>query len=123
MRSHESREMYLENILILSKKQPTVHAVDISTHMGYTKPSISRAMALLKKDGHIEIDGLGHITLTPSGRAIAEKIYERHTILSEMLMLLGVDRETADGDACRIEHAISDTTFNAIKRHMDKYVR
>jgi len=121
MRSYESREMYLENILILTKTQPDLHAIDIAMHMGYTKPSISRAMSRLKQEGLINIDELDHISLTESGRAIAEKIYERHTILSAMLEMLGVDKATADEDACRMEHAMSDVTFEAIKRHMAQY--
>lgn len=121
MRSYESREMYLENILILTKTQPDLHAIDIAMHMGYTKPSISRAMSRLKQEGLINIDELDHISLTESGRAIAEKIYERHTILSATLEMLGVDKATADEDACRMEHAMSDVTFEAIKRHMAQY--
>ena len=121
MRSYESREMYLENILILTKTQPDLHAIDIAMHMGYTKPSISRAMSRLTQAGLINIDELDHISLTESGRSIAEKIYERHTILSAMLEMLGVDKATADEDACRMEHAMSDATFEAIKRHMAQY--
>ena len=121
MRSYESREMYLENILILTKTQPDLHAIDIAMHMGYTKPSISRAMSRLKQEGLINIDGMDHISLTESGRTIAEKIYERHTVLSAMLEMLGVDKATATEDACRMEHAMSDATFEAIKRHLDQY--
>ena len=114
----ESGEMYLETILILSRKMGFVRSVDISEHMGYSKPSVSRAVGLLKAGEYIIIDDDGHITLTESGREIAEKILSRHTILTEMLVKLGVDREIASADACKMEHVISDETFLAIKNHM-----
>ena len=120
MRLQESGEMYLETILTLSKNQPTVRSIDISEEMGYSKPSVSRAVGLLKTGGYIEVDKDGYITLTPSGLEIAEKIYERHTILTRMLVGLGVDRETAVADACKMEHAISDVSMEAIKRHLEQ---
>lgn len=113
-----SGEMYLETILLLSSGGGQVRAVDISDRMGYSKPSVSRAMGLLKKEGCILVDRDGHITLTESGRAIAETIYERHTILTRLLVELGVPEELASEDACRMEHAISDASFQAIKRRM-----
>ena len=117
----ESGEMYLETIYILSKEKASVRSVDISEYMGYTKPSVSRAVGLLKKDGLIAMDEKGGLVLTDSGLKIAETIYERHTVLSRLFMNLGVDEETATDDACRIEHYISEKTFNAIKEHMRKY--
>ena len=120
MAIHSSGEMYLETIRILEEKLDGVHALDISRRMGYSKPSVSRALTRLTLDGYVKIDENDHVTLTPSGREIAEKIYERHTILTSMLMMLGVDEETASKDACAIEHDISDKSFEAIKRHMKK---
>lgn len=120
MHLKESGEMYLETILILSRKSGSVRSVDISEYMGYSKPSVSRAMGLLKTDGYISVDGGGHITLTDSGKEIAEKIYERHTVLSDALKMLGVTEPTATADACKIEHDISDESFEAIKRHLRK---
>ena len=114
----ESGEMYLETILILSRQSGSVRSIDISEHMGYSKPSVSRAVGLLKNDGFITVDKNGHITLTDKGLAVAEKILSRHTLLTDMLMKLGVDRQTASADACRIEHVISDETFRAIKQHL-----
>ena len=119
MRLQESGEMYLETILTLSREQTHVRSIDISESMGYSKPSVSRAVGLLKTGGYIEVDKDGFITLTDSGREIAEKIFERHTILTRMLVGLGVDRETAAADACKMEHAISDTSLEAIKRHLE----
>ena len=114
----ESGEMYLESILQLHQKQGHVRSVDISEYMGYSKPSVSRAVGLLKNGGYIEVDPNGYITLTDTGLATAQKIYERHTVLSQMLINLGVNPETAAEDACRLEHAISDESFEAIKRHI-----
>ena len=116
MALQESGEMYLETIYILLKENPTVRAIDVGEHMGFSKPSVSRAMGLLRDSGYITTDGSGYISLTDSGRQIAEKIYERHTLLTEMFVSLGVARETAAEDACKIEHVISDETFEAIKR-------
>ena len=118
MHLQESGEMYLETILILSRRNQFVRSIDISEHMGFSKPSVSRAVGILKTGGYISVDGGGHITLTESGREIAEKIYERHTVLSEMLKKIGVSAETAAADACKIEHVISSGTFDAIKRHI-----
>ena len=117
MSIHESGEMYLESIHVLLQKNGSVRSIDISEHMGYSKPSVSRAVGLLKKGGYIVVDENGFITLTESGENVAMKIYERHTVLSRMLMALGVDPETAAEDACRLEHAISDKSFEAIKNH------
>ena len=116
---HESGEMYLETIHVLLKKNGAVRSVDVSEHMGYSKPSVSRAVGLLKKGEYIHVDKNGYITLTDKGQSVAEKIYERHTVLSKMLLALGVSPKTAAEDACRLEHAISDESFEAIKRHID----
>lgn len=115
---HESGEMYLETIHVLLKKNGAVRSVDISEHMGYSKPSVSRAVGLLKNGGYILVDKDGYITLTDAGLEVAQKIYERHTLLSQLLVSLGVSEETAAEDACRLEHAISDESFNAIKRYI-----
>ncbi len=117
MNLQESGEMYLETILILSKKNPNVRAIDIGEYMGYSKPSVSRAMSILKSGGYVSVDPVGHITLTDSGLEIAEKIYERHTMLTKFLTRLGVDEQIASEDACKIEHVISDESFEAIKKH------
>lgn len=121
MHIQESGEMYLETIHVLLKKNGHVRSVDIAEHMGYSKPSISRAVGLLKAGEYINVDSDGSITLTESGLAVAEKIYERHTLLSNLLVQLGVSPETAAEDACKMEHAISDETFLAIKRHVEQY--
>lgn len=121
MRIQESGEMYLETIYVLLKENGHVRSVDVAEHMGYSKPSISRAMGLLKQGGFIEIAPDGAITLTDAGIAVAEKIYERHTLLSQLLISLGVSPETAAEDACRLEHAISDESFEAIKAHVLQY--
>ncbi len=118
MRLQESGEMYLETILVLSREKANVRSIDISDHMGYSKPSVSRAVGLLKSGGFILVDADGFITLTDTGRSIAEKIFERHTILTRLLIALGVDPETASSDACKMEHAISDQSLEAIKRHL-----
>ena len=118
MALHESAEMYLETIFQLSKQLSSVRSIDIAEAMGYSKPSISRAVGLLKKGNYLLVDQDGFLTLTESGRAIAEKIYDRHTTLTKALIALGVDKETAMEDACKIEHVISDETFAAIKKHM-----
>ena len=118
MALHESGEMYLETIQVLSEKQDYVRSIDICNFMGFSKPSISRAVKNLKEEGFIDVDNNGFITLTDAGQDIADKIYGRHKVLSEFLVSLGVDSETADRDACRIEHVISDETMNAIKKSM-----
>lgn len=117
----ESGEMYLETILVLSKKGAPVRSLDVANQLGFSKPSVSRAMGILKKGEFIKIDGQGYITLTPEGSKIAKKIYERHVVISELLMELGVDMKTAEEDACRIEHVISDKTFKALKKHRKEY--
>ena len=119
MALQESGEMYLETILVQSKKNPFVRSVDISEHMGYSKPSVSRAVGLLKAGDFNTMDDNGHIFLTQAGRAIAEKIMGRHTLLTEYLVSLGVEREIAAADACKIEHVVSDETMNAIHNHMN----
>lgn len=120
MEIRESAEMYLETILILSEKSEQVRSVDISEYMGFSKPSVSRAVNLLKQGGFIDIDGNGYITLTKEGYEVASKIYERHTILTDVLKFLGVNAETAVSDACKIEHVISDEAFEAIKKHIKR---
>ena len=115
MRLQESGEMYLETILILSQKLEHVRSLDVAEYMGFSKPSISRAVGLLKNAGYVLMDPTGYLTLTDSGRAIAEKIYDRHNTLSRFLMAIGVDEKTAQEDACKVEHYISDTTFERIK--------
>ena len=116
MSVRESGEMYLEAILVLSVEKGSVRSVDVSEYLGYSKPSVSRAMGILKKEAYISVDKDGIITLTEAGRQIAEKIYERHTLLTKLLMQIGVDEETASADACKLEHDISDKSFDAIKR-------
>jgi len=117
----ESGEMYLETILILQKKNDKVRSIDISAEMQFSKPSVSRAVKLLKTNGYINVDPNGYITFTDKGRKIAEDIYDRHTVLTECLISLGVPEETASKDACKIEHDLSSETFLAIKNHMAKY--
>ncbi len=119
MHLQESGQMYLETILVLSKQLPAVRSIDIVEHMGYSKPSVSRAMSLLKNGGFIRVDEDGYITLTEEGREVAETIFDRHTVLTQALIQLGVDRETADEDACKIEHAISDKSIQAIKKFLN----
>lgn len=118
MALQESGEMYLETILILSRQRSCVRSVDISEYMGYSKPSVSRAVGLLKAGDYIAIDDDGHITLTESGLKTAEKIMRRHELLTELLVSLGVDRTIAAADACKMEHVISDETYEAIHNHM-----
>ncbi len=113
--------MYLETILVLSQRQRYVRSIDVAEYMGYSKPSVSRAVSLLKQGEYITVDREGFLTLTESGREIAEKIYERHTVLTKLLKKLGVDAETAEQDACRVEHDISDETFAALKRHLQEH--
>lgn len=121
MTIRESGEMYLETVYILSQKSSTVRSIDVGEYMGYSKPSVSRAVGLLKKEGYIKVDGQGSITLTETGEELARRIYERHTLLSQLFVNIGVNEKTAAEDACRIEHYISDDTFAAIKAHMAKY--
>ena len=117
MRLQESGEMYLEAIYVLSQKTDFVRSIDVSEYRNYSKPSVSRAIGILKDGGYILMDKNGGLTLTEAGRAVAEKIYDRHTTLTKFLTLLGVDHEIAQEDACRIEHCISDESFFAVKNH------
>ena len=119
MALQESGEMYLETIYVLSKSQNHVRSVDVSEHMGYSKPSVSRAMGILKANGYITVDADGFITLTASGKQVAETIFERHTVIANVLIRLGVTPEVAAEDACRIEHDISDESFRALKRYVE----
>ena len=118
MAIQESGEMYLETILVLSQKMDDVHAIDVGKEMGFSKPSVSRAMGILKEDGFIQVADSGSITLTEAGKKRAESIYERHNVISELLMMIGVNKETAIEDACRAEHYISDETFDALKKYL-----
>lgn len=118
MKLQESGEMYLETILRLSFDHDKVHAIDISEAMGFSKPSVSRAVSLLREGGYISLDGNKAITLTKTGYEVASKIYERHVTLSRLFMDLGVSEQTALDDACRMEHIVSDETFDAIRRHI-----
>ena len=118
MRIQESGEMYLETILILSKQQQHVRSIDVGEYMGFSKPSVSRAVGLLKTGCYISVDDEGYLSLTELGLELATKIYERHNILTEFLTSLGVDAETASQDACRIEHVLSDESLEAIKKHI-----
>ena len=119
MNIQESGQMYLETIYVLLSEKGTVRAIDVGEHMGYSKPSVSRAMGILKKEALINIDGNGHITLTEKGLATAKSIYERHTIISLLLRSMGVDDDVAAQDACRIEHCISEQTLEAIKKYIE----
>ena len=121
MTVRESGEMYLEAILVLAKKSAYVRSIDVSEYLGYSKPSVSRAMGILREGGYILVEKDGAITLTDSGKKLAETIYERHTVLSDLLIRLGVDEKTATDDACRIEHVISDESFQAIKQYYYKH--
>lgn len=119
MRLQESGEMYLESIYVLSKKSNTVRSIDVVEYMGFSKPSVSRAVGILKKGGLLTTDENGHLLLTDDGLEAAKKIYERHTLITEFLIKLGVDKETASEDACKMEHDISDSTINAIKKFVN----
>ena len=118
MHLQESGEMYLETILILTRKKTNVRAIDICEHMGYSKPSVSRALGLLKKGGYVTSDKDGYLSLTETGLETAEKILVRHKVITEYLIKLGVSADTASNDACKIEHVISDESFNAIKNNL-----
>ena len=115
----ESGEMYLESIYVLSKKGKLVRSIDVCEYLGYSKPSVSRAMGILKKGGYITVDKSGHLNLTDSGFELANKIHERHTLLTQFLIKIGVDEKTASEDACKMEHYISDVSFKAIKKHTE----
>lgn len=119
MRLQESGEMYLETILVLSRENTHVRSIDVCEHMGFSKPSVSRAVGLLKSGGYISVDKDGYLSLTESGLEEANKIYERHKMLTAFLKAIGVSEDTADKDACKIEHAISDETFLAMKKHVE----
>ena len=121
MALYESGQMYLEAIYVLLQKNDKIRAIDVGAYLGYTKPSVSRAVGLLKKSEHIAVDSDGYITMTHKGKEFAEQLYERHTVLTKMLMALGVDEETATEDACRIEHVISQKSFAAVKKHYLDY--
>lgn len=121
MHVNESSENYLETILMLSKKLPVVRSVDVATELNFKKSSVSVAMKKLRESNHIVVSPEGYITLTESGQAIADKIYERHTLLSSWLTALGVDPQVAADDACRMEHVISEESFSAIKNHIDSH--
>ena len=121
MSLHESAEMYLETIYQLSLERSSVRSIDVAEAMGYSKPSISRAVGLLKQGGYLVMDKDGSLTLTEIGLQIARKVYERHTILTKILMRLGVSEKAASEDACKIEHVISDETFEAIKLHLSEH--
>ena len=123
MKIQESAENYLETILILKQRNGAVRSIDIANELGFTKPSVSRAMSILKKDGYVNVDADGAITLTETGLAIAKTMYTRHTVLSQMLMELGVDEETATEDACRIEHVISEKSFAAVQAHLEQVTK
>ena len=116
MKLQESGQMYLETIHVLTQRSTAVRAIDVCEYMGFSKPSVSRALGLLKKGGFVSVDDNGFLSLTDEGKAVAEKIYERHTIITKILEYLGVDKDTASEDACKLEHAISDKSFEAIKK-------
>ena len=120
MRLQESGEMYIESIYVLNKKMGNVRSIDVCEYLGYSKPRVSRAMSLLKKGGFVIMDDDGYLSLTSASIEVAEKMYQRHTVLSELLMRLGVSEDTAVEDACKIEHHISDESFKAIKKYVEK---
>ena len=120
MALQESGEMYLETIYVLSRKDKHIHAINICEQLGYSKPSVSRAMGILKKEGYITVDSESHICLTDRWLEVAENIYQRHTVLVNLLVSLGVDEDVASRDACKIEHVISEETYLAIKKSLDK---
>lgn len=120
MQLQESGEMYLETIYLLTEENKNVRSIDVCEHMGFSKPSVSRAVGLLKNGGYINVDKDGYISLTDVGREVAVKMYDRHKLLTDFLISLGVDKDTAATDACKIEHHISDESFEALKRHICK---
>ena len=123
MQLKESGEMYLETIYVLSKKSNYIRSIDVCEEMGYSKPSVSRAVGLLKEGGYLKVGDDGSLILTDLGREIAEKTYERHTVLSKLFVKLGVNPETAAADACKMEHIISDETFAALKNHLENHMQ
>ena len=120
MALHESGQMYLETIYLLTSERQDVRSIDVCEFMGYSKPSVSRAVNLLKKGGFLNVDEDGYLTLTDEGREVAVKMYERHRIITGLLVRLGVDEKTAAQDACKIEHVISDASFEAIKNYFEQ---
>ena len=118
----ESGQMYLESLYILSLESDMVRAIDIGNYLGYSKPSVSRALVLLKNEGYIDKDSHGFLHLTEKGKQIAESVYERHEVLTELFIMMGVDMETADQDACRVEHYIGDKTFAAVKAYVKDHL-
>lgn len=120
---HESGEMYLETIYVLYQKNRDVRSIDVAEEMGFSKPSVSRGVSILKRDGYLTVDEKGYLELTDSGMDLAMKIYERHTILTKTLILLGVDEQTAAQDACKMEHVISDKTLEAFKKHLNEHIK
>lgn len=120
---HESGEMYLETIYVLYQKNRDVRSIDVAEEMGFSKPSVSRGVSILKRDGYLTVDEKGYLELTDSGMDLAIKIYERHTILTKALVLLGVDEQTAAQDACKMEHVISDKTLEAFKKHLNEHTK
>ena len=120
MQLQESGEMYLETIHVLSKKLPCVRSVDVGEYMGYSKPSVSRAIGLLKNGGYVKVDDNGHLHLTDEGLKVANKIYDRHNLLKSLLLKVGVAEDIAAEDACRIEHVISDETYFALKKYFEE---
>ena len=120
---HESGEMYLETIYVLYQKQQNVRSIDVAEEMGFSKPSVSRGVSILNRDGYLTVDEKGYLELTDAGTDLAMKIYERHTILTKTLVLLGVDEQTAAQDACKMEHVISDKTLEAFKKHLNEHIK
>ena len=123
MALQDSGEMYLETIYVLSRKNDKVRSLDVAEHMGFSKPSVSRAVGILKKEHYIEVDDKGYLKLTETGQNLAEKIFERHTLLTGFFEKLGVNSVTAAADACKMEHHISEETFEAIKKHAEKFIK
>ena len=121
MNLQESGQMYLETIYVLSKKGDGVRSLDVASQMNYSKPSVSRAIGILRKSGYLTVDESGYLHLTPAGESVASKIYERHTLLTELFIRLGVDPDIAASHACKLEHGISDESFEAIKSHVRRY--
>ena len=120
MRLQESGEMYLETIYVLSQKMNIVRSIDVVEHMGYSKPSVSRAVGLLKQGGYLTVEDTGNLRLSEEGKQIAQKIYARHKLLTQLLTHIGVDEKIASEDACKMEHVISDQTFEAIRKHLEQ---
>ena len=123
MQIHESAENYLEAIFVLKEQNGQVRSIDIARHMGFSKPTISIAMRQFREEGYVIVDENGFISLTDKGLAVADRVYKRHQVLTTALMAIGVSEETAEADACKIEHDISDETLSCIQRHMEQYQR